>query len=166
IVTNVDQITTGMNENQDKIYRSIDNLEEVTASLAEVSRSLPSMITSVDQSLASLEGTMNGVDELLYENKDQLSLAIRNVNVLTEQASINLQQTASLLQAGKPVVEQLPDVMLTTDIALQSLTRLTDQLSRSWLLGGNNSTPSQPTLSLPVTHPHDDELYTEPASGQ
>ena len=65
IVANVEDITSGLAQNQDKIYRSIDNLEQVTASLARVSEELPGMVKSVDQSLLALQSSMQGVDKLI-----------------------------------------------------------------------------------------------------
>jgi hypothetical protein len=54
-------------------------------------------------------------------------------------------------------MSQLPIVLVTTDIALQSITELTEQLSQSWLLGGGGEEVSKP--AMPTVHPHDNELY-------
>ena len=162
IISNVESITTGVSENQQTMYTSLENIEEITNNLAEVSKSLPAMVESLDQSLASLETTMSGVDKLVVTTDKDLQLALKNVVTLTEQATLTLQETETLFKATTPVMNQLPTVLVTTDVALQGVTELTDQLSRSWLLGGSdNSAGSMSTFALPSSHPYDDTLYDQ-----
>jgi ABC-type transporter Mla subunit MlaD len=166
IVNNVEEITTGLAENQDKLYRSLDNLEKVTTSLAQVSAEIPQMIKSVDESLASLQSSMRGVDKLIEASSENLQLALKNTVQLTEQATLTLAETETLFQATTPVMNQLPTVLVTTDIALQSITQLTEQMSQSWLLGGGESSETKQPI-MPSGHPHDNNLYkTTPRSSQ
>ncbi|MFT7133246.1 MAG: ABC-type transporter Mla subunit MlaD [Cyclobacteriaceae bacterium] len=164
IVTNVQAITAGINDNQEKIYRSLDNLEIVTQSLAQVSESFPGMVQSVDKSLGTLDVTLTGVDQVIRTTDTNLQATLQNITLLTTQATATLAETSELMRATSPVMEQLPTVLLTTDVALQSITRLTDQVSQSWLLGGSSQSPEpQPVLSA---HPHDDAAYDLlPSSG-
>jgi ABC-type transporter Mla subunit MlaD len=157
IVANVQAITVGINSNQDKIYRSLENLETVTQSLAQVSQSFPGMVESVDKSLGTLEETLTGVDKVIRSTDTNLQASLENIALLTTQATLTLAETSELMQATGPVMQQLPSVLLTTDVALQSITRLTDQVSQSWLLGGGSqaAAPSLPTTA----HPHDDAAY-------
>jgi ABC-type transporter Mla subunit MlaD len=157
IVANVQAITAGLNNNQDKIYRSLANLETVTQSLAEVSQRLPDMVTSVDRSLGSLEGTLTNIDGVIQRTDDSMQGAMQNITLLTAQASTTLAETEILMRASTPVMAQLPTVMVTTDVALQSITRLTNQLGQSWLLGGGKNSP--PPLTGLASHPHDNSLY-------
>jgi ABC-type transporter Mla subunit MlaD len=158
IVSNVEEITTGINQNQEKVYRSLDNLEAVTASLAEVSRSLPGMIDSVDASLGSLEASLAGVDSLVRNTDKDLQTTLKNTIVLAGQATKTLAEAELLFKEATPVMSQLPTVLVTTDVALQSLTELSDQMGNSWLFGGNSESVSQ-QRSGPTIHPHDDKLY-------
>ncbi len=158
IVTNVESITTGISQNQEKIYRSLDNLEEVTGSLAAVSESLPGMIKSVDASLASLEKSLAAVDQMVENTDEDLQTALDGVIELSGQATEALEQAEVLFEATTPVMNQMPTLLVTTDVALQSLTQLTDQLGNSWLLGGGNGDVPVPDTG-PTVHPHDDELY-------
>lgn len=163
IVFNVEEITRGINENQDKIYRSLDNLETVTASLAEVSRTLPGMVASVEKSLDSLGGTIASVDALIANTDDDLQATLANTVTLTSQASKTLAEAEVLMRESTPALRQMPMTLLTVDVALQSMTRLTDQMSRSWLLGG--SSESDPALAPVVGTPRyawDDSLYPQP----
>lgn len=162
IVRNVDDITAGMNRNQDKIYRSIDNLETVTASLAQVSKTLPGMVESVNRSLASLQGNLEQVNKLVANADNNLQKTLGNTVALTDQATKTLTEAQLLFHETTPVMRQLPGVLVTTNVALQSLTRLSDQMSHSWLLGGRKA-ESQPAVSGPGIHPHDDSLYQLPA---
>lgn len=170
IVTNIEEITTGVNHNQEKIYASLDNLQEITANLAEISRSLPAITQSVDQSLVSLQSTMAGVDSMVQTTDKNLQPMLKDMTALTQQATLTLSETEELFRSTTPVMNQLPTFLRTTDVALQSITGLTDQLSQSWLLGGGD-TGSDNLLSVPTTileplgptlHPHDDSLYEEP----
>ena len=163
IISNVESISTGVSENQNTMYASLDNMEEVTNNLAKVSKSLPDMVESLDQSLATLETTMAGVDKLVVTTDRDLQLALKNVVTLAEQATTTLQETEILFKATTPVMKQLPTVLITTDVALQGVTELTDQLSKSWLLGGGDDggTNSLSTFALPSSHPYDDTLYDQ-----
>ena len=145
IVHNVDGITSGINKNQDKIYRTMSELQQVSESLARVSKSLPDMVTSLHQSLDSLQHSLQGVDALIAGTHDDLQRTLGNTVKLTDQATKALVEAEVMFKATTPVMNQLPDVLDTTDVALQSLTNLSNQASRSWLLGGMN--------------PHDDSLY-------
>ena len=159
IVNNVESITTGFAQNQDKIYQSIDNLEQVTQSLAEVSQELPGMVKSVDSSLVSLQNSMAGVDRIVVTTEEDLSSTLKNAVVLTEQATKTLAETEVLFQASTPVMNQLPTVLVTTDAALQSINELTDQMAQSWLFGGGDGTTNVAPPLAPTAHPYDDSIY-------
>jgi phospholipid/cholesterol/gamma-HCH transport system substrate-binding protein len=162
IISNVESITAGVSQNQQTMYNSLENIEQVTRNLAEVSQSLPAMVTSVDKTLSSLENTMSGLDKMIVATDKDMQLALKNVIALTEQATLTLEQTGTLFKATTPVMNQLPTVLTTTDVALQGVTQLTEQLSKSWLLGGSsNNSESLSTFSLPSSHPYDDTLYAE-----
>ncbi len=159
IVANVEEITRGMNQNQDKIYRSIDNLETVTASLAEVSRTLPGMVASVETSLTSLQGSMAGINELIANTDDDLQATLENTVTLTHQASLTLAEAETLMRESAPAIRQLPITLISVDLALQSMTQLTDQMNRSWLFGGETIAP---TVTVgPPRHAYDDEVYRQ-----
>ena len=159
IVANVEEITAGLADNQDKIFMSIDNLAQVTASLAQVSGELPGMVNSVDQSLIALQSSMQGIDKLVLTADKDLQLTLKNAVQMTEQATLTLSEAEILFRATTPLMSQLPVVLVTTDIALQSITALTEQLSQSWLLGGGGEEVVKP--ALPATHPHDNQLYQQ-----
>ena len=158
IVANVEEITAGLADNQDKIFMSIDNLAQVTASLAQVSGELPGMVNSVDQSLIALQSSMQGIDKLVLTTDKDLQLTLKNAVQMTEQATLTLSEAEILFRATTPLMSQLPVVLVTTDIALQSITALTEQLSQSWLLGGGEEVVKP---ALPATHPHDNQLYQQ-----
>lgn len=160
IVSNVEEITGGIADNQDKIYASLDNLEAVTASLAKVSEALPGMVESVDQSLASMQSSLEGVDRMIAATDADLQQTLSNSVGLTAQATDTLAEAEVMMRTSAPMLEQMPGVMITTDVALQSLTQLTDQISRSWLFGGSASGATT-VRAIPNTHPHDDQLYLE-----
>ncbi len=159
IVANVEEITRGFNDNQDKIFRSLDNLEQVTASLAEVSQALPQMVGSVDRSIGSLEQSLAGVDRLIANTDEDLQATLANTVALTQQASLTLAEAEVLFRESRPVLRQLPATLVSIDIALQSMTTLSDQMSRSWLLGGSEASPTPERTPGPPLHPHDDSLY-------
>jgi|GEM_PF-452165 len=160
IVANVEEITAGLADNQDKIFMSIDNLAQVTASLAQVSGELPGMVNSVDQSLIALQSSMQGIDKLVLTADKDLQLTLKNAVQMTEQATLTLSEAEILFRATTPLMSQLPVVLVTTDIALQSITALTEQLSQSWLLGGGGG-EEVVKPALPATHPHDNQLYQQ-----
>ena len=164
IVANVESITAGMEENQGKIYASMDNLEQVTASLAEVSKELPGMVASMDDSLDNLNNSLAGVDRILVTTEKDLATTLRNSVELTEQATLTLAETEALFRATTPVMNQLPTVLVTTDVALQSITDLSNQMSRSWLFGGSGEEVE--VQNTPNPHPHDDSLYTVPKTAK
>jgi len=160
IIANVESITTGVSDNQQTMYTSLENIEQVTENLVDVSKNLPAMVASLDGSLASLETTMAGINKLVGTTDKDLQTALKNVIALTEQATSTLAETESLFKATTPVVNQLPTVLITTDAALQGITKLTHQLSKSWILGGSrDESASMSTFSLPGSHPYDDTLY-------
>ncbi len=161
IVANVEGITTGINQNQDKIYRSLDNLETVTASLAEVSRTLPGMVSSVEDSLVSLQGSMASVDALIEDTDDDLKATLANTVTLTKQASLTLAEAEALFRESSPALRQLPMTLISVDAALQSMTRLTNQMSGSWLLGGGGGEGVQVPAAGPPIHAFDDGIYEQ-----
>lgn len=158
IVDNIDSITTGLAENQNKIYASFDNLQEVTQSLAEVSKSLPAMVSAIDSSLVALRESLAGINELVGHTDEDLQETLKNAVALTAQATSTLAQAEKLFERTTPVMDQLPSVLITTDVALKSLTQLSDQLGNWWLLGGGNGRPAKEPPG-PTAHPHDDSLY-------
>lgn len=157
IVTNVEDITTELVNNQDKIYASIDNLEQVTRSLAEITETLPGMVDSVDQSLTAMQSSLEGVDKMIAATDQDLQQTLANSVELSSQATNTLAEAEIMMRESAPIIAQLPGFMITTDLALQSMTQLTDQLNQSWLFGGG----SGPTTvrAIPNVHPHDDSLY-------
>lgn len=159
IIANVEGLTTGLEENQDKVYRSLDNLEAVTASLAVVTNTLPGMVAEVNASLVAIQATLGTVDGMIVGTDANLQATLANAVALTNQATLTLAEAEVLFRATTPVLSQLPTVMMTTDIALQSITDLTDQLSRSWLLGGSSEARPASYSTGPTFHPHDDSLY-------
>jgi len=162
IISNVESITTGVNENQQTMYSSLENVEQITVNLAEVSEGLPDMVKSLDKSLGSLETTMAGIDKLVVSTDKDLKVALKSVISLTEQATETLAESETLFKATTPVMKQLPSVLITTDIALQGVTDLTEQLSKSWLLGGgSDASKTTSSFVLPGSHPYDDALYDE-----
>ncbi len=162
IISHVESITTGISVNQGTMYASLENVEDVTNNLAKVSKNLPAMIESLEQSLATLESTMSNVDKLVVKTDKDLQLALKNIVVLTEQATLTLEETETLFKATTPVMNQLPTVLITTDVALQGVTELTEQLSKSWILGGGNKgNGGRQNAVLPISHPHDNMLYDQ-----
>ncbi|XOV88778.1 MAG: MlaD family protein [Pseudomonadota bacterium] len=159
IVANIEEITAGINQNQDKIYRSLDNLETVTASLADVSRTLPGMVASVDTSLSAMQSSLRGVDQMISNTDEDLQATLKNAVALTAQATLTLGEAEILFRETTPLMGQLPGVLITTDIALQSITQLTDQMSRSWLLGGSSESVPVQIYAGPSPHPFDDSIY-------
>lgn len=159
IVQNLDGITTGINTNQDKIYRTMDELQRVTTSLANVSDSLPGMVTSLNTSLTTLQNSLHGVDHLIAGTDESLRKTLNNTVALTEQATRTLVQAEVLFKETTPVMHQLPGVLTTTNVALQSITNLSNQIGRSWLLGGRGRAAPSPVPVGFSLNPHDDSLY-------
>jgi len=140
IVTSVESIAGGLANNQETLYSTMDNLADVTAELKRVSQDLPAVFTSVSQSLAQLDRTISRVDNVVAGSSDDIATAIANAALLTDQATQTLKQTDVLLQSGEPAIEQLPELMKTTDATLKSLDTLSQTLNRSWLFGGRKKT--------------------------
>ncbi|MDP6136136.1 MAG: MlaD family protein [Arenicellales bacterium] len=157
IIDSVEELTAGLAQNQSKLYASLDNLQEVTANVAKVTQELPLLVASVEQSLAELENGLQSVNLLVEHTDRDLQATLKNAVDLTEQATLTLVEAESLFEATTPVMNQLPTFLITTDIALQSFTELSDQLATSWLLGGTSEAPSG--FRGPTSHPHDDSLY-------
>jgi ABC-type transporter Mla subunit MlaD len=157
IIDSIDEVASGLAANQSKIYTSLDNLQEVTASVAKVSEELPVMVASVQKSLVEMEKALGSVSLLVEHTDADLQKTLKNAMDLTEQATLTLVEAESLFEATTPVMNQLPSFIITTDIALQSFTDLSDQLSSSWLFGGTTGAPEG--LKGPTSHPHDDSLY-------
>lgn len=157
IIDSVEEVTSGLAENQGKIYTSLDNLQEVTANVAKVTQKLPLMVSSVEKSLAELQNGLASVNLLVEHTDADLQATLKNAIKLTQQATQTLAEAESLFKATTPVMNQLPSFLITTDVALQSFTELSDQLATSWLLGGTSAKPSG--FQGPTSHPHDDSLY-------
>ena len=148
IVTSVESIAGGLANNQETLYSTMDNLADVTAELKRVSQDLPEVFTSVSQSLAQLDRTISRVDNIVAGSSDDITTAIANAALLTDQATQTLKQTDVLLQSGEPALEQLPQLMKTTDATLKSLDTLSQTLNRSWLFGGRKKPqPLEPESS-------------------
>lgn len=160
IVSNIEDITTEFTLNQNQIYKSLDNLEEVTANLAVVSQTLPAITRSAGTSLNSLESTMKGVDSLITTTDKNLQPMLLDLSGMTRQATETLAETEDLFRSTKPVMEQLPLFIMTTDVTLQSITTLTNQMSQSWLFGDSQSVIPASYIG-PSLHPHDDTIYPE-----
>lgn len=164
IIDSVEEVTSGLAENQGKIYTSLDNLQEVTANVAKVTQELPSMVSSVEKSLAELENGLASVNLLVEHTDADLQATLKNAIELTQQATQTLAEAELLFKATTPVMNQLPSFLITTDVALQSFTELSDQLATSWLLGGTSAEPSG--FEGPTSHPHDDSLYESKDNGK
>ncbi|HKI74594.1 MAG TPA: MlaD family protein [Pseudomonadales bacterium] len=159
IVGNLDGITSGINQNQDKIYHAMDELQRVSASLAAVSDSLPDMVKNLDDSLVTLKSSLKGVDQLITGTDENLRKTLSNTVRLTDQATKTLVQAEVLFKQTTPVMQQLPAVLTTTNSALESITNLSDQMSQSWLLGGHSRPAASPIPIGLNINPHDDSLY-------
>lgn len=164
IIDSVEEVTSGLAENQGKIYTSLDNLQEATANVAKVTQELPSMALSVEKSLAELENGLASVNLLVEHTDADLQATLKNAIELTQQATQTLAEAELLFKATTPVMTQLPSFLITTDVALQSFTELSDQLATSWLLGGTSAEPSG--FKGPTSHPHDDSLYESRGNGK
>jgi len=136
IVNSLESISMGFVDNQDKLYRSLENFEMATQNLAMVSQEMPEIFTAIEVSLTSLEATLQGINLIVDNSTDDLALTLSNTASLTEQASITLREAEALMETGQPALELLPFVLETTDNTLRSVDRLSQQLSRSWLFGG------------------------------
>ena len=136
IVNSLESISMGFVDNQDKLYRSLENFEMATQNLAMVSQEMPEIFTAIEVSLTSLEATLQGINLIVDNSTDDLALTLSNTASLTEQASITLREAQALMETGQPALELLPFVLETTDNTLRSVDRLSQQLSRSWLWGG------------------------------
>jgi phospholipid/cholesterol/gamma-HCH transport system substrate-binding protein len=136
IVSSVEAIATGLENNQETLYITMENLAAVTAELKQVSRDLPAVFNAVELSLGKLDSTIGRVDGLVANSSDDIEAAIANSVTLTHQATLTLARTSALLEAGEPAVEQLPELLTTTDAALKSIDELSQTLNRSWLFGG------------------------------
>ncbi len=136
IVSSVESIASGLESNQATLYVTMENLAAVTAELKTVSQELPEVFDAVSRSLGQLDTTIGRVDTLVAGSSDNIEAAIANSVNLTNQATVTLERTAAMLESGEPAIEQLPQLMETTDQTLKSIDELSQTLNRSWLFGG------------------------------
>ncbi|MBT3427346.1 MAG: MCE family protein [Gammaproteobacteria bacterium] len=146
IVNSLESISMGFVDNQDKLYRSLENFEMATQRLAEVSEEMPQIFTAIEASLASLESTLQGINLIVDNSSDDLALTISNTAKLTQQATITLREAKELLETGQPALELLPFVLETTDNTLRSVDQLSEQMSRSWLFGARKNNKDEPEI--------------------
>ncbi|MEM7365693.1 MAG: MlaD family protein, partial [Pseudomonadota bacterium] len=161
IVANAEQITTEFNENQATLYASFDNLEKITENLAQVTDGFPETMASVNNSLASLESSLTNMDQLVDNADEDLQATLHNAAELSSQATDTLAEAESLFAATTPVMEQMPTVLLTTDQTLQNISDLAEEMSGSWLFGGDSDETPEPGIDGPSSHSHDTSLYPQ-----
>jgi ABC-type transporter Mla subunit MlaD len=147
IVNSLESISMGFVDNQDKLYRSLENFEMATQNLAAVSQEMPEIFTAIKVSLASLETTLQDINLIVDNSTDDLALTLSNTASLTEQATITLKEAETLMATGQPALELLPFVLESTDSTMRSVDQLSQQLSRSWLFGGRKKKDDEPELA-------------------
>lgn len=146
IVNSLESISMGFVDNQDKLYRSLENFEMATQNLAKVSAEMPEIFTAIEASLTSLETTLQGINLIVDNSTDDLALTLSNTASLTKQATITLREAEELLETGQPALELLPFVLETTDNTLRSVNQLSQQMSRSWLFGARKKNKDEPEI--------------------
>lgn len=166
IIDHIENLTAGLSRNQVKVYDSLDSLKTITANVTEVTRGFPALLASIEHSLAELERTMASVAGIAANADKPLQQTLGNTVAMTDEATQSLAALKLMLQQSEPSVAQLPVVMATLDATLNSVTRLSEQLQRSWLLGGGNVDGYEPAAAASgySPHPHDDSLYAPAAS--
>lgn len=136
IIESTEEITTGFSENQASLYLTVSNLQSITAQLNVVSQSLPGLMQTIEQSVQSFDLTAQGAQRIINNSEDDLIATLENTASLTAQATTTLKQTERLLASGHPIAESLPDLIIKTELALDSVDELAQTLNRSWLFSG------------------------------
>ena len=146
IVNSLESISTGFVDNQDKLYRSLENFETATLRLAEVSEEMPAIFTAIEASLASLETTLQGINLIVDNSTEDLALTLSNTADLTKQATTTLREAQEMLEIGQPALELLPFVLETTDNTLRSVNQLSEQMMQTWLFGARKKNNDKPEV--------------------
>jgi ABC-type transporter Mla subunit MlaD len=161
IVANIEALTEGLVREQVTLYAGLDDMKTITGNIATATAQLPAMVDSAQSSLVQLNKAVNGLAVQMSEEDSSLQQTFNNTAVMTAEANLTLVELRQLIQDSQGLTKQLPLFLATSNTTLQSITRLSDQMSTTWLFGGDDDSEAKPPAPSQgfSSHPHDDALY-------
>ena len=151
IVTNLENLMATINDNQQTVVATLENANQLSASMAKMADTLPVLIENADQMVQKLDGTVGEIQGQFVDTSVLLQEVLSNGAEL----SGNLNETIVALQ---PTVDSAPILIQNLNQSSQQLSTLMGKLNRHWLLGGSGSG------ELPMFEPAytgDDSLYRQ-----
>lgn len=156
ILTSVETIMAGLADSSADIQATLKNVSSMTA---ELEQELPGTLQNINTLLqTTTSGVQEAESQIAAISSPAISLLGTAENAFaTADSAINTSN--QILLDLQPSLQRLPGTVDTVDQLLVSLDRLTRQLSKHWLLGGDRG-KSDGTITDTIVLLPDDDLYT------
>ena len=153
ILVNLDGIVANVNDNQDALSQSMQNVATLTASMTRASEQLPVVLTQMQQTMQVIESALQQGSESIHNNMDALA-------GVADQSAQLINTINALAVDIEPTVAELPETQALMNDLLIEVHGLTRQLRQHWLLQSG-----EPVSELPEPpnnnglFPPDESLY-------
>ncbi|GGF79493.1 MlaD family protein [Alteromonas lipolytica] len=153
ILINLESIVANVNNKQEVLNQSMENIATLTANMAGISQQLPAVIDQMQQTMQVMQTSLQDSTENLNNNMDAFAGVASQSATLIE--SIN-----GIATDIQPTVADLPETQALLNDLLLEVNGLTRQLRQHWLLRGDNptATPGQAPENNGL-FPPDESLY-------
>lgn len=190
IVNNVEQLTSQLKADQGALFSTLDNVNNITANLADSTSTIPALMTSVsedvpriignvealtkrletkqvpqilssvEENLASLQTAMDSVSGILTSSEGDIKDIISNAAGATADLNVLLLELQTIVKDVEATTQQLPGVLSRSEDLIDNSVELTDKLNNHWLLGGSGE--AEDTIKpWPSIHSIDESPYDE-----
>ncbi len=153
IVTSLELLFAGLADSRGDMAALTHNANLFSVQLTEAGAQLPQILSDASSTLAAIQTSLETLDQSIaavMNPAEQLILSTHQTMLSADKVLVDIQ----------PALQQLPELLLTANQSVESLDKLSRQLSRHWLLGGDSAGDEDfvmPRLILPT----DESLYSK-----
>ncbi len=142
IVSNVEEITNHLKNDQGALFATLDNINKITANLSKSTDEIPLLLKDVQQQipriLSSVEKNLN--------NLEAATGAVPDILTRVDALVINVGDST----------KKLPSLLSRSTNLLDNSIEMTDKLNNHWILGGDKKMPkSWPSIHSIGESPYD-----------
>jgi ABC-type transporter Mla subunit MlaD len=164
LLENLRRISASVDRNQAMITASIADIGDITREIAKTTETLPGLVETAQEGFATWQRAGQSVFEVVEGSRTDLDAITGDIRGSSHKLNSIMTELEQLTQHANRLVQdleqgsaELPALIADGRILLRSAGRLSDQLSRHWLLGGGKADDvPRPSTGL---HPDDRRAY-------
>lgn len=154
ILDNLDSIVSSVNANQDALSASLQNVADLTTTMAKASEQLPMVLTQMQTTMSVMQTSLTDGKNLVESNMASFQEVAHNSNELI--ATLN-----TIATQVEPATADLPETQALLSSLLWEVNGLTQQLRQHWLLQSTERPYVPDNASKDGLFPPDNTLYQD-----